>query len=189
MNQMRVATGGLLAAAPDMLDENFMHTVVLMTAHGDEGAHGLVMNRPTPLTIDKLMPSHPILSRLSFPVHAGGPVGLDILQLVHRAPHRVPGSVELAAGVWLGGDLDAVARWMEECPEEAARDLRVVLGHSGWSAGQLEGELAQGAWLPAKPDPEALFGGEPIVIWRRVLRSLGDHASGLSDMPPDVSWN
>lgn len=189
MNQMRVATGGLLAAAPDMLDENFMHTVVLMTTHNDEGAHGLVMNRPTALTIDKLMPDHPVLSKLKSVVYAGGPVGLDTLQLVHRAPHRVPESVELAAGVWIGGDLEAVARWMAEAPDEAERDLRIVLGHSGWGAGQLEGELSQGAWLPAAPDAAAIFDGEPIVIWRRVLRSLGDHASGLSDLPPDVSWN
>jgi putative transcriptional regulator len=78
---------------------------------------------------------------------------------------------------------------MVEAPEEAERDLRIVLGHSGWSAGQLEGELSQGAWLPVAPDAGAIFDGEPIVIWRRVLRSLGDHASGLSDLPPDVSWN
>ena len=184
-----VESGSLLAAAPDMLDPNFMHMVVLVVQHSSEGAYGLIINRPATLTVDLLLADHPILSRQRFPVHAGGPVGLDTLQFLHRVPEEVPGGVELAPGLMLGGDLDALARYIERDPPGAERHVRLLLGYSGWSARQLEGELAQGAWVPAPLDLDWVFQSDSQAVWRRVLRSLGGHAQGLEDLPPDVSWN
>jgi putative transcriptional regulator len=172
-----------------MLDPNFMHTVVLMCAHTEQGAHGLVINRPSPITVDKLLPEHALLARQQFPVHAGGPVGLDTLQFVHRLPDEIPGGVELSSGVHLGGDLDSLAELLDRRGLAAAADLRLILGYAGWSAGQLDSELAQGAWLPASLRPEWIFTPDPQSLWRNVVRSLGRGAAGLEDMPPDVSWN
>jgi len=189
MMELRTEPGTLIAAAPDLLDPNFMHTVVLMCVHNEQGAHGLVINRPAPLSIDKLMPDHPLLASVRFAIHAGGPVGLDTLQFVHRAPEAIPGGFELASGVYLGGELDAVAQYVQERPGAALRDLRMILGYAGWGAGQLEAELAAGSWLPARMDPACVFDDEPTVVWRKVLRSLGREAHGLEDLPPDVAWN
>lgn len=184
-----VEPGSLLAAAPDMLDPNFMHTVVLVVQHSEEGAYGLVINRPATITLDVLLSDHPILSRQRFPVHAGGPVGLDTLQFLHRAPEQIPGGVELFPGLFLGGELDALARLLEADPEGASSRVRMLLGYSGWGAKQLEGELASGAWVPAALQPEWPFHPDGQRVWRAVLRSLGRLAQGLEDLPPDVSWN
>ncbi len=184
-----VEAGSLLVSAPDMLDPNFMHTVVLIVQHSAEGAYGLVLNRPATITLDVLLSDHPILARQRFPVYAGGPVGLDTLQFLHCVPDEVPGGVELAHGLTLGGDLDALARYIERDPGEAARHVRMLLGYSGWSARQLEGELVQGAWVPAPLHGEWVFQSDGTSLWRKVLRSLGNHARGLEDLPPDVSWN
>ncbi len=189
MKELRTVRGSLLAAAPSLRDENFIHTVVLMCEHGDEGARGLVINRPSPVTLDKLMPPHPLLAMQRNVVHAGGPVGLDTLQFLHRVPERIAGGDELSAGIYLGGDVDDLARFLAERGETAATDVRLVLGYAGWSPGQLEVELASGSWLPVTLQPEWVFAPDSQSIWRRVVRSLGPDAAGLEDFPPDVSWN
>ena len=184
-----VEPGSLIVAAPDMLDPNFMHTVVLVVQHSPEGAYGLVINRPATITLNVLLSDHPILGKQRFPVHAGGPVGLDTLQFVHRVPEAVPGGVELAPGLHLGGDLDALARYIEREPLEAQQHVRMLLGYSGWGARQLEGELGAGAWVPAALQADWVFDTDGQLVWRKVLRSLGRLAQGLEDLPPDVSWN
>ncbi|MBL8860551.1 MAG: YqgE/AlgH family protein [Planctomycetes bacterium] len=189
MKTLRTVPGSLLAAAPDLRDPNFMHSVVLMVAHGDDGAHGLVINRPSPITLDKLAPAHALLARQRQVVHAGGPVGLDTLQFVHRVPTRIPGGLELESGLHLGGDVDELARFLDERGEAAPADVRLLLGYAGWGAGQLDDELAGGSWLPANLDPDWVFDPDTQGLWRRVVRSLGRAAAGLEDLPPDVSWN
>jgi len=187
--ELRVEPGTLLASFPDMLDPNFMHTVVLMCQHNEQGAYGLVTNRPTTLTLKNLLPEHPILRASRFPVFLGGPVEPRTLQFVHVAPEEIPGGVSLDGRLWLGGELDKLAEFVTTRPRLARRKLRVFLGYAGWGEGQLEGELAGGSWLPASPSLEALFGQPGEGAWRRVVQSVGRLGESLKDQPPDVSWN
>jgi putative transcriptional regulator len=181
--------GSLLAAAPDMLDPNFMHAVVLMCRHSEEGAFGFVINRPASVTLDVLAPSHPVLKSQRAPIFAGGPVGLDTLQFLHRAPAEIPNGVEIGTDLYLGGEIDALAAYLERHGPVAQRKVRLLVGYSGWGAGQLEGELASGSWLPAALETDWVFGEDGRSTWRSVLKSLGGGASGLADLPPDPSWN
>ena len=189
MAELRTEPGTLIAAAPDMLDPNFMHSVVLMCQHNEHGAYGLTVNRPASITVNVLMPDHPVLAKQAFQVFAGGPVGLDTLQFVHRIPERIPDGLELGSGLYLGGDLEALAQCIADQGKAAESQVRLIIGYSGWGEGQLEAELATGCWLPAPLDLESLFEPDPQVSWRRVLRSLGRDTAGLVDLPPDVSWN
>jgi len=189
MDRLVTEPGSVLAAAPDMLDPNFMHSVVLICRHSAEGAYGLVINRPASVTLDTLAPDHPLLGKQRFPVFSGGPVGLDTLQFLHRVGAEIPGGVEIGAGLFLGGDVDALARYLERELEAARRNVRLLVGYSGWAAGQLEGELATGSWLPAALEADWVFLEDAQATWRNVLRSLGEEASGLADLPPDPSWN
>lgn len=189
MTDLRTEPGSVIAAAPDMLDPNFMHTVVLMIQHSEQGAYGLVINRPAAITVDALMPDHPVLGTQKFPIFAGGPVGLDTLQFVHRVAEEIPGGLDLGDGLFLGGDLDALAQFILGHGETASESARLIVGYSGWGAGQLDLELSTGSWLPAALEPKWIFEPDPQITWRRVLRSLGREAAGLVDLPPDVSWN
>ena len=189
MKRLLAEPGSLLAAAPDMLDPNFMHAVVLMCRHTEEGAYGFVINRPAAVTLDVLAPNHPVLKEQRFPVFTGGPVGLDTLQFLHRASDRIPGGIEIVEGLYLGGEIDALAAYLAGEKARARERVRLLVGYSGWGAGQLEGELATGSWLPATLQNEWVFGADPQGTWRTVVRSLGGEASGLVDLPPDPSWN
>ncbi len=183
------APGTLLVASPDMLDPNFMHTVVLICRHEAEGAFGLVVNRRIELSLGELLDEHPRLGKSSFPVHWGGPVGLDTLQILHRAPQALPGGVEIVEGVHLGAELDDLADLVDAEGEGAPALARAMLGYSGWGREQLEHELASGSWLPAPLDLDIVFGEGQQRMWRKALHGLGEAASGLEDLPPDVTWN
>ncbi len=186
---LRAQAGTLLAAWPDLLDPNFMHSVVLVCQHSDEGAYGLVTNRPTDFMLKDLLPDHDVLGQSDFPVHLGGPVDHSTLQFLHVVPDHIPGGLCLDGTIWLGGELEAMGRYALERPREAQRSLRVFLGYSGWGAGQLDAELSLGSWVPAAPQREAIFGGVGEPVWRRVVSSIGKEGHELSGEPPDVSWN
>ena len=186
--ELRVAQGSLLAAGPDMLDPNFMHSVVLVCQHSPEGAYGLVVNRPAQITTRDVLSEHPVLGQVDAPLLIGGPVGLDTLQVLHRVPDRVPGGVQIAEKLWLGGDLDALGAYLRD-EADAHEHVRMLMGYSGWGARQLEVELATGSWLPAPGDATSVFRSDAENLWRDVVRSLGASASGLEDQPPDPEWN
>lgn len=190
MEPLHCAPGSLIAASPDMLDPNFMHAVVLMVGHEAEGALGLVVNRAAGVTVDALLPEHPLLSQQRFPVHNGGPVGRDTLQFLHRVPRRIPGGVEVSEGLYLGGEIDALAQYLARRTRKLAlREIKLLIGYAGWGAGQLDAELTGGSWLPVAARPEWIFDSQPDGVWRQVVRSLEPRAGGLADLPPDVSWN
>lgn len=189
MTDLRVEAGTLLAAFPDMLDPSFMHSVVLICQHSDQGAYGIVTNRSTQYVVKDLLPEHPILGRSRFPVFLGGPVDHNTLQFVHIVPDVIPGGLSIDGKLWLGGELDALGTYLSGKPRAARRRVRLFLGYSGWGAGQLEKELGTGSWIPAPPALGAIFGDPGEATWRRVVRSIGSEGSALEQQPPDVSWN
>lgn len=183
----KLGPGTLLLSVPQMLDPNFMHTVVLLIEHTPEGAYGLVVNRAADIAVDTLLPEHPLLSACDFPVHYGGPVGRDTLQFVHRLPDRIPGGLEFCPGLFLGGEVESMA---QVAVEGERSDLRLFVGYSGWGGGQLDGELALGSWVPAESEPQLVFEDQPPeALWRKAMRGQGSAGEGLSHLPPDVSWN
>lgn len=187
--ELTVAQGTLLAASPSMLDPNFMHSVVLICQHDAQGAYGLVVNRPSGHRANEVLAEHPLWSLSDAELFFGGPVSLNQLQVLHRVGDPVPGGLPVLPGVFLGGDLDAAARWWHESLSGDHSKLRLVVGYSGWGAGQLESELVRGSWIPAPGTSELIFMEDPRLMWRAVLRSLGKEAEGLEDLPPDPEWN
>jgi len=186
---LRMAPGTLLLAAPSLLDPNFMHTVVLLVQHDDDGAFGFVINRVTDATLGDLLPDHPELGESPLKVHGGGPVGLDTLQVLHRAPRELEGGAPLGAGLFLGVGIDELAGYLAEA-REPLRQVRLFVGYSGWGAGQLDDELANGSWIPRALDPKIVFSDGPSeAIWRHALRTMGESGAGLASQPPDPKWN
>ncbi len=182
-------SGRLLLSVPQMLDPNFMHTVVFMCDHTEEGALGMVVNQAAPYSLAELVPDHENLAGIEFPVHLGGPVAQDTMQFLHRVPRAITAGREVAPGIYLGGEVPDLARHLRY-GGEAQMEVRLFMGYSGWGAGQLEAELASGSWVVADVDRDVVFGSpDQEQTWRRVMRGLGEEGRRLSQLPPDTSWN
>lgn len=172
-------TGKVLIAMPGMNDPRFSRSVVLVCAHGDEGAMGLVMNRPlTGLDFTDLLKQLDIDATpetRDVPVHFGGPVEPGRGFVLHRTPAR---SDEDPEGRMRIGDSDLAMTTTRDILEDLARgkgpDHAVLsLGYAGWDAGQLEQEMLANGWLTADASDDILFGADNDHKWQIALKSLG----------------
>ena len=182
---MDTLRGALLVAAPTLLDPNFQRTVVLVTEHTDEGAMGLVLNRPAASTVGEAVPDLSWLAGDEEPVYVGGPVAESAVIVLAEfdRPELAGALVDDDLG-FIGADADDPERL-----GDAIRRARVFAGHAGWGPGQLEDELAEEAWIIEPPTREEIFTLEPAELWASVLRRKGHRYALLATMPPDPSLN
>jgi putative transcriptional regulator len=176
--------GHLLVAAPDLADPNFRRTVVLVGEHGDEGAMGIVLNRPSDVTVDEAVPALNQIIDGEQLVHVGGPVQPQAIVVLGEFddPER--------AGVLVFGSVGFLPGEIEEVSDvgELAR-ARVFAGYAGWGPGQLESELQEAAWIVEPAEPTDVFTVEPDALWSSVLRRKGGPFTLLATMPLDPSLN
>ena len=175
--------GQLLIASPSLLDPNFRRAVVLVTEHTDEGAAGLVLNRPSEAPVAEVVPVLEPLVEDEEPVFVGGPVQPEAVLVLGEFPD--PGD----AAVPLFGSLGFPS--LEE-PEEVVpvtTRRRVFAGYAGWGAGQLEGELERDDWILEPALPDDAFTEDPDELWADVLRRKGGVYELVARMPEDPSLN
>jgi len=170
----------LLVAMPQLRDPNFRRTVVLLVHHDDEGTFGVVLNRPTEITAVGLCASLEVDWRGAPETNIGwgGPVQPQTGWLLFGDDLAIGAGDEIKhviEGVHFAGSFDVLRRVAQSPPE----DLRMLLGYAGWGPGQLESELAEGAWLVVPASAEVVFDVEASVMWEHVLRSLGIEPSTL----------
>lgn len=175
-------THHFLIAMPAMADQNFSHTLTYVCEHNEGGALGIVVNRPTEMTLSSLFQQIdvPLSDRdlCRMPVHFGGPVQVDRGFVLHRPLGNWQSTLAVDAEVGLTTSkdvLEAVARG------EGPKDVIVSLGYAGWWAGQLEQEIAQNAWLTVAADPDVLFETPADLRLPAAMRLLGIDFSRLSD--------
>ena len=169
--------GKLLIASPGLTDF-FRRSVVLVLEHTEEGAVGVVLNKPSETQVDEAVPD---LSELAEPedvVHVGGPVGPDSVIVLGRFDDP-----DDAASI-VFDDLGVVDPG-SGMPE--IRASRVYAGHAGWGPGQLDGELEEDAWIIEEPCPDDPF--DEGDLWSHVLDRKGGGYTLLARMPHDPSLN
>ena len=177
--------GKLLLASPTMADPNFSRSVILIAEHTEEGAMGLVLNRPAETTVSEAVPDLAWLTPDDANVFVGGPVAETAVIVLAEFDRP-----ELA-GALVDDDLGFIGADADE-PEQldgAVRRARIFAGHAGWGPGQLEDELAEDAWIVEPPRREEVFTDDPEDLWASVLRRKGRRYALLSTMPPDPSLN
>ncbi len=173
--------GDLLLASPGMHDSIFDRTIIHVFDHGPHGSMGLVLNRPTPITVSAALPQFAELAQPDL-LYVGGPVEEGTaLVLVEPVDPATDTLHHLHNGVGL---LDL----SEEAPLDGIQRLRVYTGYTGWGPGQLDAEMERGAWITAPCEPDDIWTrdrGEQA--WATVLRRQGGLTSFLRDYP-DQPW-
>lgn len=160
---------------PQMVDPNFSRTVVLLCRHEQEGAMGLVVNRPTDVIVSSVVQFDPPLreDRAGLRVWTGGPVEQQRAWLLLGFAPADDEAVLVAPGIYLSASARVLRQLLEAGEAEQLRETRFLIGYAGWAGRQLESELAASAWLTAEVSKELIFGTEADVMWEAAIRSMG----------------
>jgi putative transcriptional regulator len=184
-------SGCLLLAAPSLTDPNFSRSVVYVIEHGEDGTLGVVINRPSRTPVGAVLPTWQDLMSDPAVVHEGGPVQRDgalcLAQLLEPVATREVEPVAIkptSGGVGLV-DLDAEA----DVVAAQASAMRVFAGHSGWTEGQLEAEVAEGAWFVLPGRARDIFSADSPHQWSALLRRQPFPLSLVSTFPLDPAEN
>lgn len=163
-----------LIAMPSLNDAFFHQSVVYLCEHSDQGAMGLIINRPSKIMLSELLDHieipHHGTSNSSTPVLFGGPVAKNQGMVLHDSANNIETSVPISDTVFLSGSIDILKTIANQT---GPSNLLVALGYASWSAGQLEQEIANNDWLNVKADNDILFHSSGQSSWQQAASLLG----------------
>ncbi|MCL5099240.1 MAG: YqgE/AlgH family protein [Candidatus Omnitrophica bacterium] len=177
--------GQLLLDGGKLRGSFFNRTVVLICQHDDEGAFGLVINRPSGNKVGEMIVAN-LPDRLKeHPLYVGGPVQPAALSFLHSDTYLPQANV--FPNLNLSHSIDELVELGESF--SATQRMRIFAGYAGWSPGQLEDEMRRGAWLTHPANIELVFQREPAQLWTDILRNKGWQYRLLAESPEDLSAN
>lgn len=183
--------GQLLVASPVLDDPNFTRTVILLLEHTEDGALGLVLNRPSATSVGDALPQW--LDHTAAPAHVfvGGPVEPQAAICLARWSGASSGTVAEGFRVLDDSDptLGVLDLGADPAPFTGNISLRVFAGYSGWSATQIETEISMGGWYVVDAEPSDVLNPAPEDLWRNVLRRQGGNLALVSSFPLDPRMN
>ena len=177
--------GKLLIAEPSILnDSSFNRAIVLITEHTKNSSVGFILNRPLNYTINDLLPD----INCSFPIYQGGPVEQDNLYFVHRVPELLPNSIEVANGIFWGGNFESLKDLLNK-EVLSTLDIRFFLGYSGWEKDQLNQEMNRNSWFVGENDFDNIFSMKDENLWKNKLLQKGGNYKLWANAPSDFNLN
>ncbi len=180
MSGKEVKNGDLLLAEPFMWDPHFKKSVVFICEHHEAGTIGFILNKPVGMSVHDLLS---ISDRFEAEVFYGGPVQTDTIHYLHTKGDIIDNAVEVASGVYWGGDFETLKFCIENqliLPDE----IKFFVGYSGWGEKQLEEEMEINSWLLTESDRNYIFSGpeSSVQLWSRVLKNVGGHWEIIAEM-------
>lgn len=184
-NHLTPQKGRLLISEPYLPDPNFERTIILLCENNEDGSFGFVLNKPSLANVNEVMDD---IKGYDQPAMVGGPVQQDTLHYLHRHA-ALEDSVEILPGIFWGGNFERLL-FLLETKQMAHKDIRFFLGYSGWTAGQLEEEIAQDSWIVSdRVSEELIFDTAPDEMWKKTLTIMGGRFSVYSNYPKDPRLN
>lgn len=183
MNTMRSSnlTNQFLIAMPSLADPNFSHTVTYICAHNEDGAMGIVINRPLDLDLGEVLRQMEMSSDSeavgAIPVYHGGPVQTDRGFILHHSDTEWQSSLHVSDDIGIATSRDILQAIAEGRGPE---DTLIALGYAGWGAGQLEEEIKENVWLNGPASLDIIFKTPSDQRWSAAARILGVELDNLS---------
>jgi putative transcriptional regulator len=177
--------GKLLIAEPFMKDAYFKRSVVILADHNDQGSFGFMLNKAIELEIMEAVNDFP---EYKGTLYLGGPVGTDELFYIHTLGDALPKSLEIAPGLWWGGDFKKLKTLLKK-DEIKPNEIRFFVGYAGWDPEQLDKEMKENSWIVAEPKISMIMDPDTDGLWPKVIKSLGGEYSMMANYPEDPQLN
>jgi putative transcriptional regulator len=185
MAYLKPLKGRLLIAEPSILnDSSFNRSIILITEHTENNSVGFILNRPLEYTLQDLLPE----INADFIIYQGGPVEQDNLYFVHKVPELIPDSIEVANGIFWGGNFEAL-RQLLNSGSLTKSDIRFFLGYSGWGKHQLSDEININSWFISENDLKNIFSDDDTSLWRNKILQKGGNYKIWANAPSDINLN
>lgn len=176
---MDIRTGNILISDPFMFDGVFKDTIIIVGDYSrDEGTVGFILNNPIDLRVDELIKDFP---NDEHRLYLGGPVGQDSIHYIHTRGDLFDQATEISPGVFWGGNFDKLKVLIEK-ELISTNEIKFFVGYSGWSPGQLEGELKDHAWMVDKMDVNYLKRVPDRLMWKKCMKLKGQAFEIIANM-------
>lgn len=163
-----LAKGKFLVADRQLTDPNFSQTVVLLIEYGLQGAMGLVINRPSNVTLSSVFPDIKELKPRKDTLYVGGPVGLNQMLLLIGSAEAPEQATQITDGVYISSSSAVLERLMKKTGKDER--FRLFAGYAGWAPDQLDFERSRGDWHVIKADADMVFSQNPSELWPELIR-------------------
>jgi len=182
---IRPSKGKILIAEPFLKGPYFGRSIVLLTEYSKQGAVGFVLNKPS-----NVYPDEVIDDILSFKgeLYIGGPVASDTLHFIHTLGNQLPGAVKVTDNIYWGGDFETL-KSLINTDIATYKQVKFFAGYSGWSPGQLEGEIKEKSWIVTEVDDSVIMDDDIDNIWEQILNDLGGVFKTWTKFPNDPNQN
>lgn len=187
----RWLAGKLLVSARHLRDPDFYQSAVLLVEHNSNGAMGLIINRPSTLTVAQALQGHFELPETGDLVSTGGPVEKAALFILHNSEAYDGNENPIIPGLFVGNSAEVFEEIVQvvAAGEDDSLKYRIFSGCAGWAPRQLEAELERGDWYIHPVDSTIIFDDDPYSLWTRLCQSAADRSISLPAPPRTAAWN
>ncbi len=185
MKKIKPQKGRLLISGPDMTDNNFERSVIIITEHNEHETVGFILNQATKISINDLFEDFP---EFNANIYIGGPVQKNSLHFIHSLGNKIEGSLAVTENLYWSGNFE-ILKDLISTGEIKADDIRFFIGYSGWSAGQLEMEIEEESWIVLHSNEQIVLEKNNKVLWRNLISEMDEDYAIWSNLINDPSLN
>ncbi|WP_430812069.1 MULTISPECIES: YqgE/AlgH family protein [unclassified Carboxylicivirga] len=182
---LKPAKGRILIAEPFLQGPYFNRSIVFLTEYSEEGAVGFVLNKSSELYPDEVIED---LFNFKGELYVGGPVSSNTLYFIHTLGDQIQGAVKITDTLYWGGDFDVVKDMINTGVADYTQ-VKFFAGYSGWSPGQLEGEIKENSWIVAEAKDAMVMDDNIDHIWKQAMEDLGDVFKAWTNFPENPTYN
>lgn len=182
---LKPSKGRVLIAEPFLQGPYFNRSIVFLTEHGENGAVGFVLNKSSELYPDEVIED---LFNFKGELYVGGPVSSNTLHFIHSLGDKVPDSVQITENLYWGGDFEVIKDLVNTGLADY-KQVKFFAGYSGWSPGQLEGEIEENSWIVAEVDDALIMDDDIDHTWKHAMEGLGEEFKAWTNFPENPTYN
>jgi putative transcriptional regulator len=168
INQADPAIGLFLVATDRLRNSMFSETVILIIDHGDHGSAGLIINRPSEISLSSAFPEVHEFQGTGIKIHFGGPVNISKITALIRSEKPLANAIHVLDNIYVSSNISTLNNLIIK--SDRIKDVRVYTGHAGWWAGQLEREIMRGSWHVIESDAAVIFEIKHSLLWQKLQK-------------------